>query len=78
MHLTILAMLSSTSLSAFSANFAASRLNGAGPVRPVRDLNGQSRADGSGAPSGSSASKPALLTAPGQKLPRGSLLDLSV
>jgi hypothetical protein len=78
MHLTILRMISNGSLSAFSASLSQ---GGVGPVNAataVQRVRAQAPAQSSGvsaAPSGRPQPPPVQ---PGQVLPRGSLLDLSV
>jgi hypothetical protein len=80
MHVMILRMLSSGSLSAFSASVAASSL---GQARPVQQVRGASAQPQSSSASSSQAAPQqgagaATGTLPGRILPRGSLLDLSV
>jgi hypothetical protein len=79
MQFTILRMLSSGSLSAFSASVAASSLGQARGVHPVRGASAQPQ---SSAPSPQAAPSQGggtgAGTLPGRILPRGSLLDLSV
>jgi hypothetical protein len=77
MRLIIFRMLSSTSLSAFSASVAPGRVDGPAAIRPIRDLTGSSRASSAAASTAPSA-KPGITPQPGQILPRGSLLNLSV
>ena len=83
MRPTLLSMIAPSSLSAFSARIGVSRdgsaVNGASPIQPVR---AQSQAApqstlGRSGPATSGAQTPPT-PAPGQCLPRGSLLDLSV
>ena len=80
MQFTILRMLSSGSLSAFSASVTASSLGQARRVHPVRGASAQPQ---SSAPSSSQAAPSqgggtGAGALPGRILPRGSLLDLSV
>jgi hypothetical protein len=77
MHVTILRMLSTGSLTAFSASVAQA---GLGQIQPARAVGGQTQqatpAPQSASPGSSSST---LGTGPsGRILPRGSLLDLSV
>jgi hypothetical protein len=75
---TILRMISTGSLSAFSAsatNGVLGRVGAAAAVRPVR-AQASPPANGVAAAPGSRAGPPQVQ--PGQILPRGSLLDLSV
>ena len=76
MQLTILHMLSTGSLSAFTASFTdAASVGAARPVRETREVGRQ----GPGAPSGGAVSPPGPITPrPGVMLPRGSIVDLSV
>jgi hypothetical protein len=78
MRLTILRMLSTSSLSAFSNSNAVSSANRSSPVRPVRSLSEQPQAGGaqSTAPNKTLGTLPSVQ--PGRVMPRGSLLDLSV
>jgi hypothetical protein len=77
MHVTILRMLSTGSLTAFSTSVAQA---GLGQIQPARAVGGQtlqaaptSQSSSSGGPAGSLGTPPS-----GRVLPRGSLLDLSV
>ncbi|HUZ65989.1 MAG TPA: hypothetical protein VMU82_19970 [Acetobacteraceae bacterium] len=70
-------MISGTSLAAFSTGIATSPLGQSGMMRPIRTLES--------GPAGGAAPAPLLKSAPqtpaqgpGQILPRGSLLNLSV
>jgi hypothetical protein len=73
MRITILRMISTGSLSAFSASIAQTRL---GQVQGVRALGTQPQAASPQVPTGTPSQPPAQ--GAGQFLPRGSLLDLSV
>lgn len=78
MHTTILRMLSTGSLAAFTASVAQP---GLGQVQPAHAVGVQTRQAAPPPPQSSSAGSPggALATPPsGRVLPRGSLLDLSV
>ena len=76
MQLTILNMLSTGSLSAFTASFTdAASVGAARPVREARDAGRQ----GQDVPSGPTVAPTGPLTPrPGVRLPRGSIVDLSV
>ena len=77
MRLMILRMISTGSLSAFSASVAQSRLGQTSPIHPARALSPSRSPPRSrqlpGLPSGSQA-----VPTGNRTLPRGSLLDLSV
>ncbi len=77
MRLMILRMISTGSLSAFSASVAQSRLGQTSPIHPARALSPESKPAPlqqlPGLPSGSQA-----VPTGNRTLPRGSLLDLSV
>lgn len=78
MHLTILHMISNGSLSAFSASVAKGALGPVNAATPVQRIRAQAPSQPAGvatAPGGRSTPPPVQ---PGQILPRGSLLDLSV
>ena len=75
MRLTVLCMLSTASLSAFS-HAATARVDRSGPVQAVRD-RAPMQVQAS-APTVQQAKPDASGTAPRGPLPRGSLLDLSV
>jgi hypothetical protein len=83
MHFTILRMISNNSLSAFSIGSpvagaqAAGRVNGPAAFQQARAQQQASQPAGSGASLPGGRVSPQSL-APGQILPRGSLLDLSV
>jgi len=83
MDLTMLRMISTGSLSAFSAGATNGAIGSVAPATAIRPIATQQvRAQSSSPPNGLSASPggrslpPAVQ--PGQTLPRGSLLDLSV
>jgi|UniRef100_A0A8J4HBC8 hypothetical protein len=86
MYATVLTMLSSTSLSAFSVASGVDQAQRSGAVQPVRNLPGLAGNSQPGNASSSQASpsgqpnQPFTLPnlTPGQILPRGSLLNLSV
>jgi hypothetical protein len=75
MDLTLLRMISTGSLSAFSAGATNGALGQLGAVRPAR-AQAPPPTDGVAAAPGTRASPPA--SEPGKIAPRGSLLDLSV
>jgi hypothetical protein len=78
MHVTILRMLSTGSLAAFTASVAQP---GLGQIQPARASGGQTVQAAPASPQSSSNGAPGVLlgTPPsGRVLPRGSLLDLSV
>jgi hypothetical protein len=84
MRPTLLRMIAPSSLSAFSASngvardAAAGGISSASPIQPVRAQSqvAPGRPGSGAAQSGGPQAPPTL--APGQVLPRGSLLDLSV
>ncbi len=76
MRLIILSMLSSSSLSAFSAAINPSPVSQTPRPRPVRSVGNEAQASPAVATSGTTGGIPKV--APGQILPRGSLLNLSV
>jgi hypothetical protein len=79
MQLTILRMISNGSLSAFSASVAQSGMTAIQGAAPVQRIRSQSSAPQTNGLSGPAAGRPMPPpTQPGQVLPRGSLLDLSV
>lgn len=84
MRLTILRMISTNSLSAFSTHPAAAgatgagRLTGAAVVQQARAQQQPTPSQASGVPSSHGPRPLPQSLAPGQVLPRGSLLDLSV
>jgi hypothetical protein len=67
-------MLTPTTLSAFSSGVSQAGFGQVDPVQRARSVAGQQLPPALNAPAPSVPSVPA----PGQKLPRGSLLDLSV
>jgi hypothetical protein len=73
MHVTILRMLSTGSLAAFSASVASA---GLGQVQPVRSAGGPTLQTAP-APQSSAPASPGAPSS-GRILPRGSVLDLSV
>jgi len=78
MQLTILHMISNGSLSAFSASLANGGIGAARGVSPVQRVRSQAPAQQSGVNASPSVRQPPASAQPGQVLPRGSLLDLSV
>lgn len=73
MHMTILRMLSTGSLAAFSANVMQV---GLAQAHPVRAFGGQAQPQA--APPAPPSATPGTAMPAGRVLPRGSLLDLSV
>ncbi len=80
MRLIILSMLSSSSLSAFSAAINPSPVSQTPRPRPVRSVGNEAQASPAVATSGTTGGAAGGIpkVAPGQILPRGSLLNLSV
>ena len=79
MQLTILRMISNGSLSAFSASISQGGIGGVHGPAPVQRIRAQSPAPQATGLSASPAGRPMPPPVqPGQVLPRGSLLDLSV
>jgi len=78
MQLTILRMISNGSLSAFSASVAQSGITAVQGAAPVQRIRAQSSPPQTNGLSGSAGRPMPPPTQPGQVLPRGSLLDLSV
>ncbi len=79
MQLTILRMISNGSLSAFSASVAQSGIGPLNASQPVQRIRAQAPPQSNGvsaSPGGGRPTPPPV--PPGQILPRGSLLDLSV
>ena len=79
MQLTILRMISNGSLSAFSASVVQNGIGAVQPSTPVQRIRAQSPPPQANGMNGSAAGRPMPPPVqPGQVLPRGSLLDLSV
>ncbi len=78
MRLTIVRMISSSSLAAFSQSNAISSASRPSAVRQVRSLGTDSPAAPAPAQAQSKAPSGIPGAAPGRIMPRGSLLDLSV
>ena len=79
MQLTILRMISNGSLSAFSASVAQNGIGSVNASAPIQRIRAQAPPQSNGvtaAPGGGRPMPPPVQ--PGQALPRGSLLDLSV
>ena len=78
MHMTILRMISNGSLSAFSTSLANGGIGVVQPVPQVQRARAQTPVQAPGVNASPSARQPPPPAQPGQVLPRGSLLDLSV
>lgn len=78
MRLIILSMLSSSSLSAFSAAINPNPVSQPPRLRPVRSVGSEPQASSAVSTSGAGATGGIPSVAPSQMLPRGSLLNLSV
>jgi hypothetical protein len=78
MQLTILRMISNGSLSAFSASVAQSGIGPVNALPPAQRIRAQAPPQSNGVSAAPGARPTPPPVQPGQILPRGSLLDLSV
>jgi hypothetical protein len=78
MQLTILRMISNGSLAAFSASIAQSGIGSVNASQPVQRIRAQAPPQSNGVTASPGARPTPPPVQPGQILPRGSLLDLSV
>lgn len=78
MRLTIVRMISSSSLAAFSQSNAVPAASRTSPVRQVRSQGTDQQATSSAAQLPPNKTLGSLSAAPARIMPRGSLLDLSV